>query len=371
MVVFLGAVIDKQGTLFLTPLICVCVRTCVRVCVRACVRACVRVLIQWRTLGEIPFGIEALCRHPCVHHGKLFAALWKRHGSKYTANIYAADLEKLSEWVPLRSKWTLPERSQPSSCLVELISHGDDLYRITSSEAHQPCSIVVMKQHLRAGDSAMTDVWTDVTTLPTSRANFGVGLVAGMLVIVGGTTGVNWQASEADLSVVSLDLASGGTAQWCHEWPRLPEKCCWPQIVVCGDFLHLFNGVYVDGKATQRVLSLNLSRPKAERRWRQSLPHAQIRPTCGVVTNSDRSCILVAGGFEKRFFYPVTCPKSVHLYLAKEDRWFDLPSMEFEHAGCSLVCTGNKIICFGGHGQLSNEYHSQGRLVRNVEVLTW
>ena len=238
-------------------------------------------------------------------------------------------------------------RGRPNSTVVPVAQHEDDDDSDSSLSSSSSSSTLTTSSTLRPG-------WTTLScALTTKRLGCAAAAVLDRYLVVAG--GID------QLYLSSVELVDTHT-HTIYPGPALQYARCSSGMAVVDDCLYMVGGVGNGFLASVESLQLNTTNPHNSNNsttissifsnpWRLQVGWTLPIPRNEHAVTRLGSCIIVAGGFEKR-----ESPSSTVVVLDTQRRvvW-ELPSLSMPRFRSSLVAVAGQLVVLGGSTQASCE----------------
>ncbi len=133
--------------------------------------------------------------------------------------------------------------------------------------------------------------WHHDTPTPEPRAGYGVGVLGGRLILIGGTF---WEGNKGNWTKKVFTAATHAFHPFAHVWEKLPDAPVtlgYPASAQVGDEIYVLGGVQ-DGRPSRNVLALR--QEKGGFAWRKATPLPENRVFGSAVTIG-RTIYLIGG----------------------------------------------------------------------------
>ena len=184
-----------------------------------------------------------------------------------------------------------------------------------------------------------TDTWIPKKDMPVSRINFDVGVVAGKVYLIGGTTGFGEGHEER---MDRVDVYDPATDTWA-KGPKMPTRREPMGVAVVSNRIYVIGG-YGWPKAGP-ILTVIEEYDPISRQWRKKSDMLDVRYAFSTAVVDDD--IYLIGGLEGFPNYVAT----VNVYNPQKDAWRDIPKLPMPLAPFRAATVDGKIYVFGGYGK--------------------
>ena len=178
-----------------------------------------------------------------------------------------------------------------------------------------------------------TDTWVKKQDMPVPRINFGLGVVAGKVYLIGGKTGIREQTTNR------VDIYDPATDTWAKA-PQMPVQ----RDLDVDSVAVASNRIYVIGGAPPIIEEYN----PISRQWRKKKDMLDIRQAFSPVVVKDD--IYLIGGFTPKGGLPKDLA-TVDVYNPQTQAWRDIPSMPTTILPYGAAAVNGKIYVLGGYGE--------------------
>jgi N-acetylneuraminic acid mutarotase len=218
----------------------------------------------------------------------------------------------------------------------------------------------IWTQPVNAADSNTASSWTTLTSMPTSRGDFGITVVEGKIYVIGGT-------NENNEPLSTVEVYNPLTNEWASKMSMITPRSGFATAV-------FNNKIYVFGGSTGSGYTGNTEvfDPEANS-WEPaaSLPTPRAALTAAVVDN----CIYVIGGIKYSSVSPYYVETGINeCYDPTVNTWTTKTSLPTGVYGCASAVANNKIYVIGGAKQstaTSSLTLVGNNQVYNVETNQW
>ena len=169
--------------------------------------------------------------------------------------------------------------------------------------------------------------------MPVPRINFGLGVVAGKVYIIGGRTGVREQITNR------VDIYDPATDTWANA-PQMPVQ----RDLDVDSVAVASNRIYVIGGALPVIEEYN----PISRQWRKMNDMLDLRRAFSPVVVRDN--IYLIGGFTPKGGPPKYLA-TVDVYNPQTQVWSDIPAMPTTIRPYGAAAVNGKIYVLGGYGK--------------------
>ena len=187
------------------------------------------------------------------------------------------------------------------------------------------------------------DSWTRKKDMPVSRISFELGVVAGRVYLIGGSTGVG---AEHDIAMGRVDVYNPATDMW-GKARNMPTRRDPEGVAVVSNRLYVIGG-WPPAAAGRQPLTVIEEYDPISRQWRQKKDMLALRYAFSTAVVRDE--IYLIGGFSRQHGlreYLAT----VAVYHPRTETWRDIPSLPVPLRPFRAVTVSGKIYVFGGYGE--------------------
>ena len=187
-----------------------------------------------------------------------------------------------------------------------------------------------------------TDTWTRKKDMPVSRINFSLGVVAGKVYLIGGTTGFG---AGHEQRMDRVDVYDPATDTWAKA-PKMPSRREPMGVAVVSNRLYVIGGF---GWPPAGWGELPLTRideyDPITFQWRKKTDMLDVRYGFSTVVVEDD--IYLIGGLNGFPNYSA----AVNMYNPQKEAWRDIPKLPMPISPFGAAMVDGKIYVFGGVGE--------------------
>ncbi len=188
-----------------------------------------------------------------------------------------------------------------------------------------------------------TDRWIKKKDMPVSRISFDLGVVAGRVYLVGGSTGVG---PEHEVAMARVDVYNPATDMW-GKAPNMPTRRDPGDVTVVNNRLYVIGG-WPPAGAGRHALTVIEAYDPISHQWEKKKEMLALRFSFSTAVVRDE--IYLIGGFPQQQI-PREYLATVDVYHPRTETWRDIPSMPTPLRPFGAVTVNGKIYVFGGAGE--------------------
>lgn len=188
-----------------------------------------------------------------------------------------------------------------------------------------------------------TNRWVKKKNMPVSRISFGLGVVAGRIYLIGGSTGVG---AEHEVAMARVDVYNPATDMW-GKAPNMPTRRDPEEVAVVNNRLYVIGG-WPPAAAGRRPLTVIEEYDPISHQWKKK--KEMLGPRFAFSTAVVRDEIYLIGGVP-RLHIPREYSATVDVYHPQTETWRDIPSIPMPMVPYGAGTVNGKIYVFSGHGE--------------------
>ena len=201
-----------------------------------------------------------------------------------------------------------------------------------------------MADHVEAYDP-LTDTWTRKKKMPISRFYFGLGVVAGKVYLVGGTTGLG-EGQEQRMDRV--DIYDPATDTWA-KGPKMPTRRDPGGVAVVSDRIYVIGGegwpLPKEWGAGEFLGSIEEYDP-INRQWRKKKDLLEVKNWFSSVVVGDAICLI--GGYTREGGLQEVA--TVNVYRPRTETWREISALPNPLGTFDAATVNGKIYVLGSLG---------------------
>ena len=201
-----------------------------------------------------------------------------------------------------------------------------------------------MADHIEAYDP-LTDTWTRKNEMPISRFYFGLGVVAGKVYLIGGTTGLG-EGQEQRMDRV--DIYDPGTDTWA-KGPKMPTRRDPGGVAVVSNRIYVIGGEgwpLPQGWGAGPFLGSIEEYDPINRQWEKKQNLLEVKNWFSSVVVKD--AIYLIGGYTLEGGLQEVA--SVNVYYPRTETWSEISALPNPLSAFDAATVNGKIYVFGSLG---------------------
>lgn len=188
-----------------------------------------------------------------------------------------------------------------------------------------------------------TNRWIKKGNMPVSRIGFELGVVAGRVYLIGGSTGVG---GEHEVAMARVDVYNPATDMW-GKAPNMPTRRDPDGVAVVSNRLYVIGG-WPPAAAGRQPLTVIEAYDPISHQWEKEQEMLVVRFAFSTVVVRDE--IYLIGGVPG-LHIPRQYLATVDVYHPRTETWRDIPSLPEPMRPFSGAAVNGKIYVFGGIGE--------------------
>ena len=253
-------------------------------------------------------------------------------------------ISTVEEYDPQTNRWR-PRADMPTPREYPKVAVVDGIIYVFGGSSGKDNKIGNMKFPVRVeAYNPKNNRWIRKKDMPVSRINFGLGVVAGSVYLIGGATGFGeghkQRMDRVDVYNPSTDL--WGTA------PNMPTRRGPGGVAVVNNRLYVMGGAGWPPAGAGPHLKVIEEYDPISRQWRQKPDMLDLISRFSTVVVRDE--IYLIGGFR-----PLILPREylgrVDVYHPRTEAWDTIPELPSPLSPVDAAVVNGKIYVFGGYGE--------------------
>ena len=184
-----------------------------------------------------------------------------------------------------------------------------------------------------------TDTWVRKQDMPVPRFNFGLGVVAGKIYLIGGSPGI---APEEEQRTDRVDIYDPATDTW-GKGRKMPTRRDPFSVKVVNDHIYVIGGYgwpQIPNNPGPRLTVIEEYNPITNQ-WRQKNDMLELKDGFGTAVVRD-AIYLIGGAALNKFI------ATVDVYQPQIQKWSDIPALPMPLVNHSAAVVNGKIYVFSG-----------------------
>ncbi|MDE0425151.1 MAG: hypothetical protein OXN25_09805 [Candidatus Poribacteria bacterium] len=188
-----------------------------------------------------------------------------------------------------------------------------------------------------------TNRWIKKGNMPVSRIGFDLGVIAGRVYLIGGSTGVG---AEHEVAMSRVDVYNPATDMW-GKAPDMPTRRDPDNVAVVNNSLYVIGG-WPPAAAGRQILTVIEAYDPINHQWEKKQDMLAAKFGFSTIVIGDE--IYLIGGVPG-LHIPRQYLATVDVYHPRTETWRDIPSLPVPMRPFGAVAVNGKIYVFGGVGE--------------------